>query len=181
MYGLVNKGIRDLVIENAGEQAWVEIADACGVDHVFISIDSYDDEITYRLVTEAAERLGLPAEQILRDFGSYWIRYTATEGYGGLVDMFGETLPEFLRNLGEDLHGRVSVTMPHLRPPEFYTDEISPNHFEVHYKSHRAGLTPMVLGLLEGLAQRYEAQATISHNRTQSDSPVHEVFDVIVH
>lgn len=181
MYGLVNKAVKDLVVANFGEPTWLEIAAEAGVDPIFISMDSYDDEVTYKLVGAASKHLDTPAEEILRQFGSYWIQFTATEGYGPLVEMFGQTLPEFLRNLSDDLHGRVAVTLPHLKPPEFYTEEVAPNQFEVHYKSHRAGLAPMVTGLLEGLAIRYATEADVAHKATLSESPVHEVFTVTIH
>ena len=181
MYGLVNKAVKDLVVANFGDEVWQEIAASAGVDPIFISMDSYDDQVTYSLVAAASERLGTPQEEILRQFGSHWIQFTATEGYGPLVEMFGDSLPEFLRNLSDDLHGRVAVTMPHLKPPEFYTEEVKPNQFEVHYKSHRAGLAPMVQGLLEGLAERYQTPANVVHTSTVTESPVHEVFTVTIH
>jgi hypothetical protein len=43
---------------------------------------------------------------------------TDQEGYGDLMDMSGETLPEFLQNLDE-LHARVGVIFPKLQPPSF--------------------------------------------------------------
>ena len=178
MYGLVNKAIRDLVTSEFGEERWHEVADAAGVEHTFIGMDSYDDDVTYRLVGAASEKLGIDAEEVLRQFGSYWIRFTATEGYGPLVEALGDTLPEFLTNLGNDLHARVALTMPDLKPPEFSTEEVAENHFRVHYLSHRVGLKPMVQGLLEGLAERYEATAEVSHIETIGDSPIHEVFEV---
>ena len=180
MYGLVNKAVKDLVVANFDEETWQAIAGEAGVDPTFISMDSYDDQVTYDLVSVASKRLGVPAEEILRQFGSHWIRFTATEGYGPLVEMFGQTLPEFLRNLSDDLHGRVAVTMPHLKPPEFFTEEINPAQFDVHYKSHRAGLSAMVQGLLEGLAERYETEADVVHKATLSEAPVHEIFTVTI-
>ncbi len=181
MYGLVNKAVKDLVISSFGDDAWTEIAKAADVEPHFISMDTYDDAVTYRLVEEASKRLDVPAEDLLRKFGEYWITYTASEGYGPIVDMFGESLEEFLRHLGNDLHGRVAMTMPDLHPPEFATEEIGPSHFHVHYKSHRQGLSPMVLGLLEGLAARYQTKATVTHKETLSETPSHEVFEVIIH
>ena len=170
-----------IVLESVFEETWNEIANAAGAEHHFISMDTYDDAVTYRLVEEASKLLEVPAEDLLRQFGEYWITYTASEGYGPIVDMFGASLEEFLRHLGNDLHGRVAMTMPDLHPPEFATEEVAPSHFHVHYKSHRQGLSPMVLGLLEGLAARYQAEATVAHKHTVSDSPCHEVFEVIIH
>ena len=69
MYGLVNKAVKDLVVANFGEQTWLEIAQDAGVDPVFISMDSYDDQITYDLVAAASSKLETPPNEILRQFG----------------------------------------------------------------------------------------------------------------
>lgn len=55
MYGLVNKAIEELVLATHGEEAWDQISKKAGVhSDVFISNESYPDEVTYRLVTEAS-------------------------------------------------------------------------------------------------------------------------------
>lgn len=172
MYGLVNKAVRDLVVAEFGEAQWVAIADAAGVDHQFISMQSYDDQVTYDLVSHASELLNVPANELLRQFGSYWIRFTATEGYGHLVSLFGDTLEEFLEKLGNDLHARVAITMPELKPPEFRTEKVAAHSYVVFYTSHRRGLQPMVLGLLEGLAERFGEIATVTHLDSQEGNGV---------
>jgi len=175
---MVNKAVRDLIVENFGEQRWIEIADNVGVDHHFISMRGYDDKVTFDLVAKASETLDIPADDLLRQFGSYWIRFTASEGYGHIVSLFGDSLGEFLENLGNDLHARVSLTMPELQPPEFYTEKLSETRYRVHYSSHRVGLKPMVQGLLEGLAIRFEEPAEVKHIESESGETVREVFEI---
>ncbi len=179
MYGLVNKAVRDRIVDNFDEATWENIADSVGVDHHFISMENYDDSVTFDLVGAASKILNVPAEQLLAQFGSHWIRFTATEGYGHLFTLFGDTLEEFLEGLGSDLHARVSLTMPQLKPPEFKTEKLSENCFQIHYMSHRKGLTPMVQGLLEGLAERFNVPANVTHLRTEPDDTLtHEVFEL---
>lgn len=179
MYGLVNKAVRDLIVDNFDEAKWEEIADSVGVDHHFISMENYNDSVTYDLVGAASKLLDLPAEQILTQFGSHWIRFTATEGYGHLFTLFGDTLEEFLDGLGNDLHARVALTMPDLKPPEFKIEKLAENRFHVHYMSHRKGLTPMVKGLLEGLTERFGEPSKVTHLRTEPDEALtHEVFEI---
>ena len=70
MYGLVNKAIEGLVIENHGEEAWERIKKQAEVDvDLFVSNESYDDSLTYNLVTAACEILNAPAADILESFG----------------------------------------------------------------------------------------------------------------
>lgn len=180
MYGMVNKAVKDLVTETFGAEQWVQLADAVGIDHQFISMQSYDDQVTYDLVATASNMMEVPQEELLRQFGSYWIRFTASEGYGHLIGMFGDTLAEFLEHLGDDLHARVAVTMPELQPPEFRTEQLDPRTFRVFYSSHRAGLGPMVGGLLEGLAERFQETATVKHVSSEPGEINREVYDVVI-
>ena len=100
MYGLINRAVKGLVTEQFGSEAWDRIRVRAGIEEEdFISMESYDDAVTYRLVEAASETLELPAETILEAFGEYWTVYTIEEGYGDLVSLMGSTLNEFLDNL----------------------------------------------------------------------------------
>ena len=60
MYGIVNKAIQGLVVENFGEEAWLKIKQKSGVTHdVFLSNEPYPDEDTYTLAITAGEVLGM--------------------------------------------------------------------------------------------------------------------------
>ena len=77
MYGLVNKAVVDLVVNKFGEDTWVAIKKKAGVDHdLFVSMDAYPDDITYRLVGAASEVLGIPPAAVLEAFGEWWVLYT---------------------------------------------------------------------------------------------------------
>ena len=73
MYGMVNKGIRDMVIQNYGIDAWHKIRKEakCEQDQ-FTSIQPYEDSITYDLVAAAAKVLGAPAHDILVNSNLLW-------------------------------------------------------------------------------------------------------------
>jgi hypothetical protein len=174
MYGLVNKAVVDLVTTKFGADAWNKIKAKADVDiDVFVSMDAYDDDITYRLVGAASEVLGLKPEQVLEAFGEYWVLYTAAEGYGSLLDASGKTLREFLENL-DALHARVALTMPALRPPRFRLVPVDDTTMRLEYHSVRQGLAPMVVGLLKGLAARFNTAVEISH----ASAGNHEEFTI---
>ncbi len=66
MYGLVNKAIAELVCDRYGEETWDIIKEKADVDiDAFISMDSYDDEVSYKLVGATSKVLGLSPEQVL--------------------------------------------------------------------------------------------------------------------
>ena len=156
MYGLVNKAIKDLVVNNHGQDKWDLICDEVGHEEAdFISMSPYPDKLTYDLVGAASKVLKTDANSILEAFGEYWILYTAEQGYGDLLDLSGSTFVEFLGNL-DILHLRINNMMPKLQAPLFSTRNETVNSIELVYKSHRKGLVPMLYGLIRGLGKRFD-------------------------
>lgn len=163
MYGLVNRAIEGLVRREFGDEVWDRVSERAGVGQSgFVAMEVYDDAVTYGLVAAAAEELELAPEMLLEAFGEYWTSYTIEEGYEDLLSMMGRTLEEFLDNL-DTMHARIGGTMPQLVPPNFERESQPDGSSILHYRSTREGLAPMVLGLLKGLAKRYEADVEIEH------------------
>jgi len=177
MYGLVNKAIEGLVCSAFSEDTWDDIVDEAGLDDAtFLSMQPYDDKITYDLVAAASKVLKMPAADVLRAFGRYWSLFTASEGYGPLIDLAGQDTRTVLGNLDE-LHQRVAANMTELVPPSFEVEDIE-GGVRVHYRSKRAGLAPMVVGLLEGLAEKYREVAEVTQIQSIAEGADHDVFDV---
>lgn len=162
MYGLVNQGVKDLVIHLSSAEVWNSICHEADVPTDFVAMEYYSDEITYRLIGIVSKRFSLPKEKILEKFGKHWVAYTAHEGYGPIMDLFGQDFKSCLRNLNQ-LHIRMGMTMPNLNPPNFEYREVQYNIIELEYQSSRAGLSPMVQGLLEGLAAKYKVNINLRY------------------
>ena len=178
MYGLINIAIRDLVKSKFGEAQWDQILRQSGAtDADFVRMRSGDDAATYALVGAASDVLGMPASEILQAFGQYWTEFTAQEGYGPLMDAAGSTLPEFLENL-DQLHTRVGMMYPDLRPPSFTCSEIKENSLMLHYKSERDGLEDLVIGLLHGLGTRFQVEVKVQQVSSKNDTESGSVFHV---
>ena len=181
MYGLVNKAIEDLVCSRFSEEAWEAIKLKAGVDvDAFISMDSYPDCTTYRLVSAAAEVLKLSQAAVLEAFGQYWVLYTAKEGYEELLKMSGKTLEEFILNLN-NLHARVGLSFPDLKPPSFWCSDVREGSMHLHYKSTRNGLAPMVIGLLKGLGTMFETEVDVTQTCSREQGADHDVFLISHH
>ena len=83
MYGIVNKSIEELVIENFGEEKWELIRKRSGIEvDYFISNEPYDDNITYLLAGAISEEMNVPLDKVLFLFGEWWILKTTKEKYG---------------------------------------------------------------------------------------------------
>lgn len=178
MYGLVNQAVEDFVRRGFGDEAWKRIRDKAGVNlEMFVSMDSYPDEVTYQLVGAASEVLGLEAAQILEAFGEHWVLYNAKEGYGQMLSMFGSSLEEFLLNL-DNMHSHVGLTFPALRPPSFQVERVDGGRsLLLHYRSERMGLAPMVIGLLKGLGRRFGEDVTVRQTAHRGLDD-HDVFRI---
>lgn len=178
MYGLVNKAIRDLVVNNFGVEKWQHICQLSDFsDEDFIAMSPYPDQLTYTLVGNASKVLGVDANILLEKFGEHWILYTASEGYGDLLNLSGSTLAEFLGNM-DMLHSRLTGIMPSLSPPKFTTRNVTSNSLELEYWSHREGLVPMLLGLLRGLGTRFGQPCTVEHIQVRKAADDCHVFRV---
>jgi hypothetical protein len=176
MYGLVNKAIQDMVCSRFGKKTWEEIKQKAEVDvEVFISMEGYPDDLTHRLVKAASFVLNLSPSEIMQAFGEFWVKYTSEEGYGEMMDMSGDTLPEFLENL-DNLHARVGISFPKLQPPSFECSDIEENSLCLHYYSSREGLTPMIVGLVKGLGTRFDTEVDITQTQSRDNGAEHDEF-----
>ena len=170
MYGMVNHGIQSLIISKFGQKDWDEICQLAGqTDTDFESMITYPDTVTYDLVGAISKKYNLPAEEVLKLFGDYWVDYSSETVIGKLFDFSGHEIMEFLESLNE-MHERIKMSMPHLKPPVFEFEEVEDNTHLLHYSSDREGLEPMVIGLLEGLGRKHNVTIEI----TQLDQPLYE-------
>ena len=178
MYGLVNRAVQDLVQSRFGDEAWANIKRRAGIDvTAFLSMQTYDDALTYALVEAATRELGASTEAVLELFGEHWVDYAARHGYRAMMRVKGQSLFEFIARL-DDLHARLSLTFPDLQPPSFRTVREADDRLRLHYHSSRPGLAPMVTGLIRGLGKLFEVDVTVSHERRRSDACDHDEFIV---
>lgn len=178
MYGLINIAVRDLVVSQFGQSQWDEILLKSEVDEShFMRMKAGDDAATYALVGAASEVLGLTPSDILQAFGEYWTKFTAQEGYGELMDSAGSTLPEFLQNL-DQLHVRVGMMYPELKPPEFSCEDVTDDSLVLHYRSDRPGLDDLVIGLIRGLGSRFEVDVQVRQLQRKEDGLDSSAFHV---
>ncbi len=155
MYGLINKALRDMVTEHHGPCIWGRILAESGVPpDSFLTMRSYDDDVTYDLAGATAQVMDAPVADCLKLFGQYWMTDTAPRHYGMLLDASGDTALEFLGNLNA-LHDRITTTFIDYRPPTFDVEPQDDGTALVDYISTREGLTPFVEGLLDGIALRF--------------------------
>jgi hypothetical protein len=178
MYGLVNQAIEDLVRLHHGDAIWDQIKRRAGVQiEAFVRMEAYPDDVSYRLVGAASEVLGQPADRLLEAFGEHWTLFTAQRGYGEILKLGGSSFREFMLNL-HALHTHVAHGFPHLQPPSFWCTDVTDSSLRLHYQSSRAGLTPMVVGLVRGLGTMFQTAVDITLDRSRAEGADHDEFVV---
>ena len=156
MYGMIHQAARAMALEVLGEESWRAIQERCGLDdEYFISGRHYSDEVTLALIGAATEVSGMKLDALLEALGRYWIDYAAKSPYGAMFEMAGDTLDEFLESL-DSMHASIKSTMPEASMPTFEVVAVEDSRIDVLYASERTGLSSFVVGLLEGLMDRFD-------------------------
>lgn len=170
MYGMIHKAARQFTLECKGEATWADIMSRCDMnDEHFISGQHYSDAVTFSLLGEISNVLDTSLDDILFEFGRYWVEFTAHSSYANVLDMAGDDLVTFLENL-DTMHRSIKATMPDAVMPIFAVIRNSGPEIELLYRSERAGLEQFVLGLLYGLMDRFSEHGEISFTRSDGDT-----------
>ena len=178
MYGIVNKAIEELVITKFGHQKWEVIRNLSGIDHeFFISSESYDDDITFKLANAIALEMEINLDDVLIAFGEWWVVKTTKEKYGNLMEAGGNNLKDFLLNLPM-FHNRVMLLYPKLTPPEFRVSDVTEFSLHLHYLSQRQGLREFVRGLIQGLGIVFKTKVVIELLQSREGGNSHEIYKI---
>ncbi|MBK8444247.1 MAG: heme NO-binding domain-containing protein [Sphingobacteriales bacterium] len=176
MYGIVNKSIEELIVQNYGAEKWELIKEKAGVEvEYFISSQNYSDDITFTLAQTIATELNLSLSDVLKTFGEWWILHTGKNYYGYLLESGGEEFGIFLKNL-PSFHNRVMMMYPKLTPPEFLVSNVKENSLHLHYMSKRKGLTDFVYGLISGLGKLFATEVSMQHIKSLTNETTHEII-----
>ena len=63
-----------------------------------------------------------------------------------------------------------------LKPPSFWCTDLEETSLILHYVSEREGLTPMVSGLVKGLAKMLQVDCTVEQKKSKTDGHDHDEF-----
>jgi hypothetical protein len=179
MYGMVNLAIQGFIAEHYGEAVWQEVkARAAPSFEQFLTMEQYPDEVTQGMMGAASEISGVSMPVLMDRLGEYFVDFTRRSGYGELLQIIGTTLPEALNNL-DNMHTRVGLSFPELRPPVFWCTEVDEHSLVLHYQSVREGLGPMIPGTVRGLATMLHTTVTVEWIASRADGADHDQFRVM--
>ena len=161
MYGMIHRALRQMVVEQAGAQAWQDIEAKTGAcADQMVSVVVYDDAKTQQIIEAVAERLGLTPSEGLQKFGRFWIDFIQCKSFAAILKLAGKDLVSVLRNL-DRVHGAVLAAMPDARVPSFTVTANTDGEVDLRYRSTRVGLEPFITGLLQGLLEKFSLDGSV--------------------
>lgn len=169
MHGLVIRSFEGFVRNTYGDPLWGELVLALdeGIES-FEPMFHYDDALAWRLLRQAAQRLGKPDEALLEDFGTYLVAHPASQRVRRLLRFGGADFEEFLLSL-EDLSGRARLAVPDLDLPPLILDEFGAGEYGLRSQNAPPEVGPVLCGLLRAMADDYGALVLIEVAEGKSD------------
>ena len=163
MQGLIFKELKEYVRKKLGMESWDEVRKDAGVNTtLYNSAQVYPDTELIALFTKSAERLGLPVQSMLEEFGKYFTQvFFRTRLH--FIDPQWDYLtlvehgPEILKQM-EKRH------TPNSPPASLRVTRDSPEQVTMTYSSPRR-LCSFVRGMLKGVAKQYHVEITIEEPR----------------
>ena len=143
---------------------------------IYLLSEAYEDERLFALVERACEATGVPAEELLRDFGVFTAEVTFARLYPAFFAVAGASRP-FLLTVEERIHELVRATIPNARPPQLHVDPFGEDGVGIAYTSARP-LCVVLTGLVDGTARHYGEQAEIAESACMLRGDPACLFDV---
>ena len=157
MKGVVFNLFEQIVARDFGEDTWDALLDAAELDGVYTSLGSYPDEDLAKLVRAAAERLDMPADDVVSWLGRNALPLFALH-YPQLFEPHDSTR-SFVLTLNDIIHPEVRKLYPGADVPEFdfaFREEV----LVMGYRSPRK-MCSFAEGLLLGAADHFGERLTI--------------------
>lgn len=166
MKGVVFNLLEEMVEQNFGVAVWDELLDATGQDGIFVSTESYPDEMLVALVVAAHEKSGIPINELVRSFGEY----TFPKFYEQNKKFFtpGMSLKEFLLLVDRVIHVEVRKLHPDAALPQFDYIDDQDDELTMIYSSPRK-MCMMAEGLICGAAKHFDTDYTLTHDQCMHD------------
>ncbi len=153
MHGTILVLLKRYVTHTYDFAAWHRLVELSGLPETdFETMHVYPDAHLYKLLTTAAEQIGLPAEELLEKFGEFLVPDLLFM-YRKLLDPAWHTL-DMLEHVEERMHGAVRRDMHGASPPVLHVERLSPTTVRVHYVSPRR-MSALAVGIVRGLARYY--------------------------
>ena len=177
MKGVINKGVQELIEERFGQDAWDAIRAAAGNDEPSFSPSlDYPDQMTIDLVMAAAQQLNMSPDQVMIEFGKYWVTNTGKATYPTLYALAGDNARVFLTRI-DRIHSQVTASVTGAHPPRLKAENLPEGDMRLHYGSQRR-LCPVVHGLILGVGEYFSQDLSVNELNCMRRGDAECVFEV---
>lgn len=159
MHGIIFTALKKYVKTRLGSEAWDALRTQAGLDgRVYLPVQPYPDEEILALVTTAADITGIPATELLEDYGRFIVPDLMAI-YRGVLNPAWRTL-DLIDHVENTIHRVVRLSSPGAMPPELSVVRLSPERLMIHYESARR-MCSVGKGLVRGIADYYAESVTV--------------------
>ena len=149
MHGLIFASLRDYSIRRLGD----ETAERLWARTSYATDLAYGDGEFRDCLDTVGQALGLPNDELQRDFGDFAARTTFADLFPDYFAGSGDTLT-FLLGVEAKIHELVRATIPGAHPPNLHVRPLGRDGVLVSYTSQRQ-LCYLLEGLVRGTAAHY--------------------------
>ncbi len=164
MKGVVFDILNEMVEEKFGFEAWEKILELAGLDGIYVTTETYSDEELFKLVAAAETVCGIPAKDLVKDFGRFMLPSFVKSHP---VFFTGQpTLRDFLLTVDRVIHVEVRKLYPDAGLPTFDYEKGAAEDLSkltMIYKSPRK-LCALSEGLIDGAATYFEEDYSLEHS-----------------
>lgn len=160
MKGVVFNLLEQAVTDTYGDDAWIDLLEAAGVDGAYTSLGSYPDAEIVALVDAAAHHLDLRPADVLRWFGRAAMPMLADRYrpfFAGHV-----SARSFVLSVNDIIHPEVRKLCSGAGCPHFHFGDDAEGRLVIGYQSPRR-MCHLAHGFVEGAADHYGERVTIEH------------------
>ena len=196
MYGLLLQSALEFIASkfssSLSQEVWNEaVSGGMTLDHStrsagragFSLHQIYSDRLIGKMAEKTSEVCGESVEDIVEQFGRFFVRYTHQQGYENLLTVLGRNLSDFVIGL-DNLHEYFRSTYPKMKAPSFSVVHEDADGITISYRSSRPGLHGYCSGQLVEVARLYygiaiavTCQKQKLHNRGKYSTQMRLDFD----
>ena len=162
MQGSIYTAFADMIIETMGMASWNQLLDETQPPSqgIYTSGAQYDDSELFTMVALLVEKTGLPAEQLVEQFGVFLFAKLYENSPADISAI--DNLRDFLLAIDSVIHAEVKRVHPQAYLPKFDYAIGENNSLILYYYSKRK-LCHASVGLIKGAAEMFNEQITIEH------------------
>jgi len=178
MKGVIFNLLESLVIDRFGDAIMEQIYEQAEFSSdvpPFIGPETYPDSDLIAFVSLLSEKLNLPVDDLIYEFGKFMLPVLADKYPVFFQDM--ESPIEFLKSVNDIIHVEVKKLFDGATPPSITVENVNQNQAEIHYVSKRK-LCRLLEGLLEGVAEHFDKNISYHHKQCMKDGFDHCILNI---